>query len=352
MAKGDFLWCDLSAFRVADMRSFYSRVFGWTYQTLEQPDGSAYDVASTPRGAASAIFEMPETFRKMGLPSFWMSYIGVDNIDRTVAEARRAGGQVEMGPLASGAGASIALIRDPLGAGFTVYQGTDLAPRPDDRHPGHMVWNALYVSDAGAVKDFYETLFGWRIGRAARLPGAFQVKNALGREIAAIHELSDEIRGRDQFWGVSFAVSDVSEAKDAIRANGGEILSEDQGAGRPTVLAGDPDGAAFFLEACGNGNREGPAPNSARGGAVKWKTLVGLLVIFSAVVLEQNWVWGVLFILWTVPAIRSGETDFVEPISRRRHPILYWLIVLTWIGLSLYLIAYDFGAFRAISASL
>ena len=50
MAKGDFVWCDLSTFRVAETKDFYAALFGWTYQRLTQPDGSAYDIASTPAG--------------------------------------------------------------------------------------------------------------------------------------------------------------------------------------------------------------------------------------------------------------------------------------------------------------
>ncbi len=51
--------------------------------------------------------------------------------------------------------------------------------------------------------------------------------------------------------------------------------------------------------------------------------------------------WGVLFIMWTIPALYSGRTHLVEEIDRRDHPALYWLIVVTWLALSLYLIAAD-----------
>ena len=73
----------------------------------------------------------------------------------------------------------------------------------------------------------------------------------------------------------------------------------------------------------------------------KWKTLLALAVVYVAVVMEWNWVWGVLFMMWTIPALYSGRTYFVEEIDRRTHPVLFWLIVGTWITLSVFLVAVD-----------
>jgi|GEM_PF-169110 len=343
IAKGDFVWCDLSAFRVSEAKAFYARLFGWTCHRLTQPDGSPYDLASSPAGEAAADFEMPETFQKMGLPSFWMPYVAVDSADAACEQARGAGGKVEVGPVPFSGDQSIALIRDPIGAGITAYQGTGLTPRLGGAKPGHMVWNALYVSDAGAVKNFYEAIFDWQVSKDPVLPGAFRIHNARGDTIAEIQELSDEVRGPFQFWGVQFAVSDVSKARADIVGNSGEIVYEDRSLTGPTTLAKDPDGAAFFIREAGAQERQRPADPPSGHAAPKWKTILGLLLIFVAVLFEQNWMWGVLFILWTIPALRSGETFFVEPISRRANPVLFWLIVATWIGLSVYLVVADLG---------
>ena len=346
MPKGDFLWCDLSTFQAEGTKRFYAALLGWSYETTSQPDGSPYHLAATGTGDAAAIFEMPEKFQKIGLPSFWMSYIAVDDIDATVEQARRLGGKVEVGPLAYGGGASIALIRDPLGAGFTVYQGSDLAPRRSDAPPGHMAWNALYVSDAAAVTPFYETLFDWRIAPRPSQAGVLAVQNARGEDISSIHELPESIRGRFEFWGVHFAVPDLAAAKAKVSESGGTILYEDTTANEPTLLAQDRDGAAFFLapskgaqsRRSGSGIAERPASRAA---PFKWKTVLALAIIWVAVVLELNWVWGVLFIMWTVPALRTGQTFLVEPIMRSENRVLFWLIVGTWIVLSVFLILFD-----------
>lgn len=320
MPHGDFVWCDLSTFRVEDTKRFYAELLGWRYDTAAQPDGTPYHLASTADGEAAAVFEMPEKFQKIGLPSFWMSYIEVDDIVEAVAQAGERGGKVEVGPIAFGEGASIALIRDPLGAGFTVYQGNELKPRRASAPPGHMTWNALYVSDAQAVVDFYEALFSWRISKNLLHAGVFQIRGTNGDEISEIHQLTDEVRGKHQFWGVHFTVADLSTAKSQIVGSGGEILYEDHAAAGPTLLAKDPDGAAFFLRQSEPGAVGSREQATRTPGSFKWKTALALAAIWLAVVTELNWVWGVLFIMWTVPALRSGQTFFVEPIARDRNP--------------------------------
>ena len=74
---------------------------------------------------------------------------------------------------------------------------------------------------------------------------------------------------------------------------------------------------------------------------LKWKTIVALIIVYCAVIFGWYWVWGLLFIMWTLPALYSGQTHLVEPINRSENPVLFWLIIATWIGLSVYMIAYD-----------
>ncbi|WP_282610446.1 hypothetical protein [Pelagibius sp. Alg239-R121] len=80
----------------------------------------------------------------------------------------------------------------------------------------------------------------------------------------------------------------------------------------------------------------------------KWKTIAALAVVYVAILFELNWVWGLLFIMWLVPAVYSGRTHLVEEVARSENPILFWLILGTWFVLSIYLVLADllplFGA--------
>ena len=73
---------------------------------------------------------------------------------------------------------------------------------------------------------------------------------------------------------------------------------------------------------------------------LKWRTIIGLLLIYSTVVLYPNyqWIWGVLFLYWVIPDLFTGTTYFIEPIKRSENVILYWLIVVTWLALSAWIL--------------
>ncbi len=232
-AMGDFVWCDLSAYRPDRAAVFYADVLGWH---VEPGD---YSLAFADGEAVAAIHPMPDPFRRIGMPSFWMSHVGVPCVARTVAAARAEGGRVEL-ENAVGEGGRIALIRDPLGAGFTVYEGT-MPPGARERdRSGLRAAHDLHVSDAAAVAGFYGALFGWRLEGAAFVA-------ASGRRIAGVRETTEAERGGFEYWGITFAVDDAGAAARRVEAGGGTLHGPVR-AGMCTVLSvADPDGAAFFL---------------------------------------------------------------------------------------------------------
>lgn len=336
MAHGDFVWCDLSTFRSEVTKNFYTVVVGWDYVRDRQPNGDPYFIAASRNRQQAGLFDMPAKFREIGLPSFWMSYIEVSNIEDTVARAEEFGGKIELKPTPYLKTSRIALIRDPLGAGFTVIEKPALPVRDDVAGAGSMVWNSLYVSNAAAVIPFYEALFGWTSSIGDQ-PGHFILE--LGeRHISDVVEVPEDIRGASEFWGVFIGVNDLNVAKDAAKHTGGKVLyetPEDR-----SVLIQDPDGAALFLRETGADARHSGKQKVRETAGLKWKTLLALAILWIAVVFEVYLVWGILFLLWVIPALKSGETYLVEPIRKLEHPLLYWALVSTWIILSVVTIAY------------
>lgn len=74
----------------------------------------------------------------------------------------------------------------------------------------------------------------------------------------------------------------------------------------------------------------------------KWRTILGLILVWIAVWFGWDWVWGLLFLFWVIPDLFSGVTHFMEPIFRQENPILYWLIMASWLVMCIYLIALAF----------
>ncbi|MEM9358848.1 MAG: VOC family protein [Pseudomonadota bacterium] len=241
--EGDFVWCDLSSRRIEMAQRFYGQLFGWQYETLTAADGSDYIVGANSAEPVAGLYTMPEQFQNMGMPCFWMSYIAVNSVSQAVAVGAELGGKVELGPLDWGDGSQVALIRDPLGAGFTVVEGGAFSARSDSPQHGGMVWNGLYVSDAQAIIPFYERLFDWQITPHAQHAKQFDIANTAGKLISSIHELPTELRGKEEYWAIQFAVDDMANARKTVIGAGGEY--HDMVAG--SAFVSDPDNAFFFL---------------------------------------------------------------------------------------------------------
>ena len=337
LEHGSFFWCDLSTFDVDRTKAFYRDILGWAYTQDTQPDGAPYYLASQDDAFRAALYQMPKKFKNMGMPSFWMSYIAVDNAQATADLAKSLGGIVEVGPIPFGDGASIALIRDPLGAGFTVCEGAAGMGGGRAKAAGAMAWNALYVSDASSVAPFYEALFGWRVSDQADSQGAHSILTASGKPEASLYELPDAVRGKFQFWGVHFAVSDLNAAKQKVLSAGGEVLSDEP----DQLLAKDPDGAAFFLVPATQQEWDTKGPAANRVQTYPWKAATALIVLWAAALLDSNALLGALFLLWTIPALTRGETHFFDHIRRQDRPGLFWMLVVSWGLMSALLITLD-----------
>ncbi len=68
----------------------------------------------------------------------------------------------------------------------------------------------------------------------------------------------------------------------------------------------------------------------------KWRSIIALIIMYLVVFMNWEWAWGILFLIWVIPDLFSGITYFIEPISKRENPTLYWCIVITWIAFSIY----------------
>lgn len=70
--------------------------------------------------------------------------------------------------------------------------------------------------------------------------------------------------------------------------------------------------------------------------SIRWRTIVALVLMYAALIMNWEWMWGVLFLIWVIPDIYSEVTYFIEPITKKESPILYWMVIITWVLLALY----------------
>ncbi|MEM8668166.1 MAG: VOC family protein [Planctomycetota bacterium] len=228
-----FVWADLSTYNPESSMQFYERIFGWQFH-----DSGGYFVAMQGLSEVVGLFETPAFFQKIKMPHFWMSYIAVEDAIATADQVKEFdGAKVELTDHFYGG--QIALIRDPQGAGFTIYDGGKLNCRSTGTN--RLIWNELHVSNAATVIPFYERLFQWTFD-ASESGDRFRIFDRQQEHIADILVLPNSVKGQYEYWVCSFAVDQLRETADRIEACGGGVVF-DEG---ERMMMHDNSGEAFF----------------------------------------------------------------------------------------------------------
>ncbi|MGF1474549.1 MAG: VOC family protein [Geminicoccaceae bacterium] len=126
MAKhGKIFWNELNTKDADGSKAFYGEMFGWDLQDGPMPNGEGrYIVAKQGDDMIAGIFplEGPE-FEQV--PSSWLTYVAVDDIEHAASELRRLGGMIMREPFEVPSIGKFAIARDPQGAVFALAQPSD-----------------------------------------------------------------------------------------------------------------------------------------------------------------------------------------------------------------------------------
>ncbi|MEU6217573.1 VOC family protein [Streptomyces sp. NPDC047022] len=114
-AAGSLGWVELLTRAPESVTDFYTKVFGWTVHASEQYTQWGIDGADF-----GGMVEMGDGFPHE-VPSHWLPYFAVEDVDTTADAATRAGGSVLMEPTSVPDGPRIAVLKDPQGALFGIH---------------------------------------------------------------------------------------------------------------------------------------------------------------------------------------------------------------------------------------
>jgi len=147
-------WVDAQLPDVEAGKRFYGELFGWTFAEGYGPSGLAHLDGEPVAGLT------PKLDGRM--PTVWTVYFATPDVIGLSRRIMDAGGQVITTPTAvglSGELGTMALVTDPEGAVFGLWQAGTL-PGFGKRHQrGTFCWAELYARDTTAVDRFYGTLF-------------------------------------------------------------------------------------------------------------------------------------------------------------------------------------------------
>ena len=70
---------------------------------------------------------------------------------------------------------------------------------------------------------------------------------------------------------------------------------------------------------------------------------VSFAILMISTALGYQLFWGILFLSWTIPSFRSGNTFLLTNVNRSTDPLLFWAIQIAWVTLGLVMIVGDFS---------
>jgi len=117
---GCMAWNELQSQDPETAASFYAGLFGWETEPIEENGNVVYATIRNAGWMNGGI--MPMTQQNDGAPPYWLPYFTVTSCEGAISRARELGGEAMVGPLDIGAG-RIAVLRDPQGAAFAIYEG-------------------------------------------------------------------------------------------------------------------------------------------------------------------------------------------------------------------------------------
>ena len=244
-APGAFSWTDLATTDRDGAKQFYSQLFGW--EAVDNPvgDGMVYSMMQIGGEDVAAISTQPDQQREAGVPPLWNSYVTVDSADAAADSAQKLGATVHAPAFDVMDVGRMAVIQDPQGAFFMVWEPKQHIGASLVNAPGALAWNELATADMDASADFYRELFGWQIEPMEGGGMPYLLIQNGGQSNGGIRPAQDN---EPTYWLVYFGSADVGASLGKAGELGGTALVDEMDIGMGKIgVVQDPQGAVFAL---------------------------------------------------------------------------------------------------------
>ena len=204
-APGTFCWAELATTDGPSAKKFYGELFGWEADDIPIGPDMVYTMLKLDGKLVGALFQKDETMKDV--PTHWASYVSVTSADEIAAKAKSLGGTVMKEPFDVFDAGRMAVIIDPTGAAFCIWQAGKHAGFEIKGQPNTVSWNELLTTDSARAIDFYTKLFGWE---ANTHEGAMPYTEWMnGTEHAGgMMQIAPHMGPVPPHWGIYFAVDD------------------------------------------------------------------------------------------------------------------------------------------------
>jgi uncharacterized protein len=249
--SSNFVWYEFHTFDAGKAEPFYRGVLGWGAHEAGMPD-RRYILVTVGEIAIGGILEKPANSFTDGAKPGWIGYIGVDSVDEYSNRVRQAGGFVHRAAESIPDVGRFAVVADPQGAIFVLFQpldGRQQPERPAAGSAGSPAWHDLAASDWQSDFAFYAGLFGWTKSDVLDMGpnGVYQIFAAGSGPIGGMMTRMNPAQSPG--WLFYFNVEEIQAAITRVKEHGGSVVHG------PSVVPGgqqiahclDPQGAMFGI---------------------------------------------------------------------------------------------------------
>ncbi|MFI5611134.1 VOC family protein [Amycolatopsis sp. NPDC051903] len=198
-------WLDLAVPDLARAQAFYGAVFGWTFD-----------------GGDCLLRGLPVAGLYRGEGRGWTVHLATDDCAATTAAVTAAGGTVLAEPHDVDGRGRAAVLADPTGARFGLWQGRAFPGARLVNEPGTLVRNDLVTTEAPLAREFYRSVFGFTLDANPDLPGAdfTFLRRPDGHEIGGIFGVASAPASA---WATTFEVADTQASAEKFATAGGTV---------------------------------------------------------------------------------------------------------------------------------
>ncbi len=249
-APGTFSWPELATTDQKGGVAFYRALFGWELNEQPMGPGETYSMFQMRGKPVAAAYTMPRE-RQRDAPPHWNSYVTVANVDEAAKKAESLGAKVLAPPFNVMDAGRMAVIQDPTGAVFQLWQPNKHIGAMILNEPGALCWTELNTRDTKAAEDFYTKMFGWTPKHSA--PGSpmeYTEFSTGGQPSIGMMPMNEHMPAHvPAYWMPYIQVADTDASVAKVTELGGSIMVPAQDIPNTCrfAIAGDPQGAMFAV---------------------------------------------------------------------------------------------------------
>ena len=167
-APGSFSWIELATSDQAAAKSFYTSLFGWEIFDVPMGPDQVYTLFQLGGRDTAAAYQLDAEQKTRGVPTHWILYIAVTSADETAGRVAGLGGTVLAPPFDVAEHGRMAIIQDPTGASFSIWQPKQHTGIQVAGVDGTLCWADLNSPDRDKAIPFYSGLFRLEIRAGKR----------------------------------------------------------------------------------------------------------------------------------------------------------------------------------------